>query len=346
MNEISMVIAAYNSGKTLPATIESILAQKQPPKEIVFVNDGSVDNTKEVINKYAKNSNIPFRIIDIDVNGGVSKARNVGVSCVSFEYIAFCDSDDILESDHLLLLNELRSICPDSVVWFGNERIVDEDGRVRLESVQNRLTFKLMDIEKVANNSKGGECNNISGNLISSLARGSFIPVSGCLIKRSAFNDVCGFNENLRSSEDLNLFLKLSLLGRFSFTTSLVSNKLEHSGNITAVTRQKNNINQNESDIKKSLDISMNSARCLIDFLDSSYAKLDNDNIISILMQLKNVQSSCYYFSSKISVKSLLFVAAEFNESFKTSVRPNAKDYLRAYFYKSYRVICRVLSLH
>lgn len=344
MNEVSMVIAAYNAEKTLRATIESVINQKHPPSEIVFVNDGSEDGTGDVINGYAKNSEIPFRLVSLKVNGGVSRARNIGVAHASCPYIAFCDSDDILEVEHLLLLNELRSICPDSVVWFGNERIVDEEGRVRLESIQLRRTFKLLEIDKVANDSFGGVCNNISGRFISSMVEGSFIPVSGCMIRRSAFDEIGGFNENLRSSEDLNLFLKLSLVGRFSFTTSFVSNKLEHSGNITAVTRQKIGFLSSESCIGKSLGISISSAKSLIDFIDFKQALLQKEDVDVILKQLHDIQISCYYFSSKISMKNLLAVVDEFSGNPYATTKPSVRDFFRACFYGGCRKISQVIS--
>lgn len=89
---VSVVVPAYNSESTLEKCIESLLEQSYHPLEIVLVDDGSTDRTKEIGEHYqARNQNIVF---SSQQNQGVSAARNKGVELSHGEWIAFVDSDD------------------------------------------------------------------------------------------------------------------------------------------------------------------------------------------------------------------------------------------------------------
>lgn len=93
----SIVIPMYNAGNTISDTVKSILEQTYiDPIEIVIVNDGSTDNSVEVVNELIVNNNTN-RIIKLvnKPNGGVSSARNVGIKEASGEWISLLDSDDI-----------------------------------------------------------------------------------------------------------------------------------------------------------------------------------------------------------------------------------------------------------
>lgn len=92
MEKISFIIPCYNSSKTVGRTINSILAQDYNNIEIICVNDGSKDNTLEVLNNLATTDN-RIKIID-KPNGGVSTARNLGLTHATGELIEFMDSDD------------------------------------------------------------------------------------------------------------------------------------------------------------------------------------------------------------------------------------------------------------
>lgn len=85
----------YNASRTISKLVTSILNQSYSELELILVNDGSTDNTKEILYKYAKSDN---RIKYIEIpNGGVSHARNVGIANSNGKYLMFADSDDELE---------------------------------------------------------------------------------------------------------------------------------------------------------------------------------------------------------------------------------------------------------
>ena len=94
---VSVIVPVYNSEKYIYKTLKSIIEQSYRNIEIIVINDGSIDNTKEIVEDISKSDS---RIIFIDKeNEGVSKTRNKGIDICSGEYIFFFDSDDTVEVD-------------------------------------------------------------------------------------------------------------------------------------------------------------------------------------------------------------------------------------------------------
>lgn len=90
---ISVIIPVYNGAATIVRACESVLNQNYPCMELLVVNDGSNDNTAEVLQIYAENTAVKLICQE---NGGVSKARNAGIQAATGEYIIFLDADDEL----------------------------------------------------------------------------------------------------------------------------------------------------------------------------------------------------------------------------------------------------------
>lgn len=88
---ISLVIPTYNRGSLIAETIDSALRQEHPFAEIIVVDDGSTDHTGDVLARYGDH----IKVIRIP-NGGVQRARNVGVAATSSPWVMFCDSDDLM----------------------------------------------------------------------------------------------------------------------------------------------------------------------------------------------------------------------------------------------------------
>lgn len=93
---ISVIIPVYNGEKTLEHTLKTLFVQTYQDVEIIVVNDGSTDSTENILNKWSSK----IRIIN-KKNGGVSSARNLGITEAKGEYIAFVDCDDECECNML-----------------------------------------------------------------------------------------------------------------------------------------------------------------------------------------------------------------------------------------------------
>ena len=97
VSKISIIVAVYNVEKYLKRSLDSILNQSYKNIEVIIVNDGSTDNSRNICEKYAElYSNI--KVIHKE-NGGLSSARNIGIENATGEYIGFVDSDDYISSN-------------------------------------------------------------------------------------------------------------------------------------------------------------------------------------------------------------------------------------------------------
>ena len=114
--KFSIIIPAYNAENSIQKSIDSILNQTYNNYEIIVVNDGSTDNT---INLIEKNSKI--KIIN-QKNLGVSSARNTGIENAKGDFIAFIDADDYIEKNYLEEFNNIiEKYNPDLIICGINE---------------------------------------------------------------------------------------------------------------------------------------------------------------------------------------------------------------------------------
>jgi len=105
MEKISIIIPVYNGEEFLKRCLDSIIVQTYENWELIIVNDGSTDKTKDIIEEYIKKDK---RIVVINKdNSGVSDSRNVGIDYSTGDYITFVDADDFLEENMLLSIIEL-----------------------------------------------------------------------------------------------------------------------------------------------------------------------------------------------------------------------------------------------
>jgi len=133
---ISVIIPAYNVEKYIKKCLTGVVSQTYKDLEIIVVNDGSTDNTLEIIKTFANDSRV--KIIK-QKNAGVTAARNAGIEAVSGEYTAFVDSDDYLELDmyeklHAALgtANSDVAVCDYNLIY--DERVDGNYSRMRDET--------------------------------------------------------------------------------------------------------------------------------------------------------------------------------------------------------------------
>ena len=106
MNKFSIIIPCYNASKYLERCLDSIYNQNYKMFEVIIVNDGSTDNTEDIVNKYrSKYNNIKYLKQD---NKGVAIARNKAIELVSGNKFIFVDADDYINNELLSKLNEFK----------------------------------------------------------------------------------------------------------------------------------------------------------------------------------------------------------------------------------------------
>ena len=137
MDLVSIIIPVYNGEKYIQKALESAINQTYKKIEIIVIDDGSTDNTHQIIKNYAKKDK---RIIFISKkNGGVGSARNLGLQISKGKFIQFLDSDDTLELNAIkLLINKINSNKDIDFILFGFN--VFKNGKLlRTPNVGNHL---------------------------------------------------------------------------------------------------------------------------------------------------------------------------------------------------------------
>lgn len=138
---VSIIMPVYNAERTLVRSIESVLRQNYSNFELIIVNDGSNDDTIQILRKYATNNKI--KIINQE-NQGVSIARNIGLMNANSDLIAFIDSDDYILPDFLrnLVRGMLESnvdLCVTGIIYKENN--VDSKKSTYLQSQDTNEEF-------------------------------------------------------------------------------------------------------------------------------------------------------------------------------------------------------------
>ena len=139
MCKFSIIVPIYNTSKYLNKCFDSIINQTFDDYEVICVNDGSTDNSINIINKYCKNKK--FKCITTK-NNGLSEARNIGVDNSSGEYILFLDSDDYI--DNKLLENINNNLSDEDVIRF-QVREVDDNYNCIKEYHEKEFKHKKID---------------------------------------------------------------------------------------------------------------------------------------------------------------------------------------------------------
>lgn len=183
---VSIIIPSYNCKDYLIEAVNNCLEQTYKKLEIIIVDDGSTDGTREIIEKNFNHSNI---IYFYKPNGGLSSARNAGLKIATGEFVQFLDADDLLISNKIEKQVEfLKSNTDIFGVYCGTKYFK--------KSIDN-VVFKNFIKHK--------------GEIYKYLALGNFITVNSMLSRRM---ENFYFDEKLRSLEDWDYWVRISELGK------------------------------------------------------------------------------------------------------------------------------------
>lgn len=121
---VDVVINNYEYGRFLAAAIESALAQDHPAREVIVVDDGSTDESRAVIERYADRVTVVLK-----ENGGQASAMNAGFELCRGDVVVFLDSDDVLEPGALARVAAAFAADPALVKVQSRSRVIDVEGR-------------------------------------------------------------------------------------------------------------------------------------------------------------------------------------------------------------------------
>ncbi|MCR5116614.1 MAG: glycosyltransferase family 2 protein [Lachnospiraceae bacterium] len=196
---ISVIIPTYNRAPLIERAIRSILEQTYKPLEIIVVDDGSTDNTREVVESIGD----PAVKYCYKENGGAGSARNYGVERAQGDWIAFHDSDDVWRPDKLKIQTEYAKKHPEYNLIYSKYEMHFRDGSTTTVPYED-------DIEL------------LEGNILHALLVRNSIGTPTVLVKKQAFFEIGGFEADLRCIEDWNFVIRFSernLIGFVNKTT-------------------------------------------------------------------------------------------------------------------------------
>lgn len=189
---VTIVVPSYNRADYIAETIESLLIQTYQNREIIVIDDGSTDNTKEIVERYVPQVQYVYQ-----QNSERGASRNHGLRLAKGEYISFLDSDDLWLPEKLAADVEFIEARPNVGVVYTDALQIDSEGNY---------------LKKLNAGRHSGE---VTGNIL----RENFVKIGAHLILTDKAREIEGFNEDreLSGSEDWEFWVRLSTITEFAF---------------------------------------------------------------------------------------------------------------------------------
>jgi glycosyltransferase involved in cell wall biosynthesis len=206
---VSILLPTYNRASYLPETIASALAQTFQDFELVIVDDGSTDNTAELVQaiddpriKYIRQENC-----------GVSGALNTALRAARGEFVAMLGSDDVWLPQQLRVLVPILDSGPKLGLVSARARAMNEKGELLHPILGTSLKFP--------------------GDALSSMLYSDSICAVACLIRRSFIERVGGFDEGLVANEDWDLWIRMAETSQFAYHDEILAYYRMHDASLT-----------------------------------------------------------------------------------------------------------------
>lgn len=212
---VSVIIPTYNCAHFLPDSLGSVLSQTYDFYEIIVVDDGSTDNSKEVLNPFMQK----IKYIKLEQNRGLPAARNVGIQSAQGKYIAFLDADDLWLPEKLQADMEHFDKHPDIGMVYSKQINIDEKGYALDGCPKRRLPY---------------------GNIFIQLfSEQNFIIASSVVVRKDVFVTTGLFDEQLFNCQDWDMWLRIA----FYFKVAGINKPLvKYRHNPLSLSKNRNNV--------------------------------------------------------------------------------------------------------
>jgi glycosyltransferase involved in cell wall biosynthesis len=192
MVNISVIIPAFNAEDYIEEALTSVFSQTYKNFEVIVINDGSTDKTKNIVMNISKTKRLE----------GVSAARQLGIKHSLGKFIAFLDADDLWH--HEKLAKQLMLFDKNSNAGLVYTDMVNfcESGKEKTTLFQQKRPAK--------------------GFVLNKLFYGNFVPTPTVLVRKEAVEKCSGFNPHIKINEDVDLFLRLSEFIQFDFVNEVL----------------------------------------------------------------------------------------------------------------------------
>lgn len=184
---VSVVIPAFNAGRYMSQTLNSVRLQTYQRWEVIVTNDGGTDDTPRIVSEFTSKVSQNVQLIEHAQSQGPSAARNTGMKAANGDIIAFLDADDFWTPGHL------EALC--SVLEKGEADLAYADGYVFRNTPAGEMELLPIDTIEVTNPPKD-------------LFKRNFINPSGAAISRKLMENVGEFDVALRGVEDIDYWIR------------------------------------------------------------------------------------------------------------------------------------------
>lgn len=308
---ISVIIPAYNADKLITKTLDSILAQTYRPLEIIVVDDGSTDETAEIVKNYENNKLVNkvdtnHKITQINgagidlvyirqENRGPSKARNTGIKAAKGEYIAFLDADDYWTRDKLEKQIGLFKKELNLDIIFTDTKITRRENH----EIEEFFVFKKKGLDK---NFFGHEFMVLRP--FEKLVGTNFMHTSSVITKKACFRDAIFFNEKRHYAEDWELWLKMSLYFTFGYVNDVCVHKIERGDGLSS----------------NKLDMYLSTMDIIESFIENNKIEIDKlnlkDNFLSQYLKEQYKWMGYYLMQNKNNKMARIYYRKSLKKSF------------------------------
>jgi cellulose synthase/poly-beta-1,6-N-acetylglucosamine synthase-like glycosyltransferase len=234
MSKISVIIPTYNAAKYIREALDSVLAQTYPVHEIIVVDDGSTDNTRDIVKSYVRPKTEDQRPKTLhptpltlhhnsttisyiyQENNGPASARNTGIRAATGEYIAFLDADDLWLPEKLEKQMKLFESNDYAFVYCDMSHAVEN--KVIHQSYLKDRGYKFFG----------------SGNIYRNLLKENFIFTPTVIIQKEVFEKIGYFDETYKICEDYKMWLKIANKYQIGFVDEPLVIRRRVETNITA----------------------------------------------------------------------------------------------------------------
>jgi len=207
MSIVSVIVPTYNRSGRIRGAIDSILNQTYDEIEIIIINDGSTDGTKEVLQLYASHDSV--RIFNLDSNVGRSQARNKGIHEARGEFICVLDDDDRWCATKIEKQVKLFKSLGDEYGLIYTWAVVKTNDRVTSEI-------------------KNSECGDIYPEILGSY---SITPHTSYMARSTCFQDVSGYDPTFQYGEDWDITIRIAKKWKVDVVPEILTEVNNHPDN-------------------------------------------------------------------------------------------------------------------
>lgn len=226
MCKASIIIPAYNAANYIAKTIDSILNQAFHDFECIIVDDGSEDNTREIIRSYQDRR---IKLIEQPNSGGPAQPRNRGIAHAQGDYLFLFDSDDTMVPEKLSTYMAIFTNRPDVDFLFSDFAVIDADDRVTAA----RFLSIYQDFRTLCRPVTDDLYQVDSRFFVRQIVNANFIGTSSVAFKRSCVTSDHLFEESVRNGDDLLAWVKLSKQVSMYFIDRVLHSYRDRDGSIS-----------------------------------------------------------------------------------------------------------------